>query len=128
MAARTDLRAGAGIVVAVVVACVLWLPWLRFADSVAYRAPYGLWRCQIDNGGVIGDPFFVTTGLGGLKFVLLPASFAVVGLVAMGVWRRGRKMWLWFVAAVALAAVATWGYVTVIDAMLYPTYFVPECS
>ncbi|WP_156960653.1 hypothetical protein [Amycolatopsis taiwanensis] len=127
MVARTNLRVGAGVVVAVVVACVLWPFWLHFAGLVAYRAPYGLWLCQIENGGVIGDPFVTISQLA-LKFVLLPPSFAVVALVAMGVWRRGWKMWLWFAAALALAALATWGYVTAIDATLYPVDYVTECS
>ncbi|WP_344423783.1 hypothetical protein [Amycolatopsis minnesotensis] len=117
-----------GAVVAGVAGAVgLWVLWLYLADSVAYRAPYDLWLCRIENGGVIGDPFLTFRRLG-LKFVLLLASFAVVALIVFGVWRRGEKRWRWFAAAVLIVAVTTCGYVAAIDAMLYPGYEVPECG
>lgn len=125
--AGNHLRLIAGVTVGLAVAVGLWVLWTHFADMVAYRAPYGLWLCEIDNGGVIGDPF-IAIGRLGLKLVLLPASFAVVALVAIGTRLRDRRMWVCFAAAVAMVCLVTLGYVAAVDGMLHPTYDVPECS
>lgn len=124
---RVVLQKVVCVVVGVAAAVGLWLVWVHFANMVAYRAPYGLWQCQIDNGGVIGNPFVTIAGIG-LRLMLLPVSFAVVTFVATGLRLRGRRRWLCLILAVVAILLITWGYVAAVDATLYPTYAVPECS
>ncbi len=125
---RTSLRVAVGVTIGSTIAIGLWVLWMRLADMVAYRAPYGHWLCQIDAGGVMGDPL-LTTMVVGQRFELLVVSFGVVALIALGTGLRGWRSWLCLVAAVVIISLVTWGYVAGIDSLIatHGRYEVPEC-
>jgi hypothetical protein len=104
----------------------LWLLWVHLADLVAYRAPYDLWLCQIENGGAIGDPF-LTLGTRALQLGVLAASGVTVWLAITGFRRRGRSLVMRVGVIVLLVCAVSGAYVLAVDAMLHPGYEVQEC-
>jgi hypothetical protein len=126
-AGKSSVHAVRAMVAVAAVAVGLWLGWVHLVDLLAYREPYGLWRCRIANGGAIGDPGLEAhTKL--LRLLLLPASFAVVKLALTGARQRGKAL-LYRVGLVALLiGLMSVANVYATDAMLYPNVEDEACD